>query len=72
MKKIEIEVLVRKVRKEKHMTILQLSEATGISKSHISDIERGKKMPTLYVICLLAEGLMVDVKKLFDYNITEI
>lgn len=72
MRKIEIEILIRKVRKEKHMTISQLSKATGISQSHISDIECGKKMPTLYVICLLADGLMVDVKRLFNYKTSEI
>jgi len=48
------------------MTQLQLSLATDISESYISEIETGKYMPTIEVMCKLAKGLECTVTDLFS------
>lgn len=63
-----MEILVRAVRKEKKLTIMQLAELSGVSKSHISEIETGKQMPTIDVLCRLADALEVEPAALFKHE----
>lgn len=63
-----MEILVRAVRKEKNLTIVQLAELSGVSKSHISEIETGKQMPTIDVLCRLADALEVEPAALFKHE----
>lgn len=67
-KKANVEMLVREVRKSKGLTIVELSKISGISKSHISEIETNEQMPTLPMLCLLAEALEVKPEKLYTYT----
>lgn len=59
---------LRSVRIEQNITLRQLAEQTGISFQYISDIELGKKDPSLGKLELLAGALnhrivLVPVKK---------
>lgn len=48
------------------MTLLELSEKTGISKSHLNYIERGIKEPTLSVLVKIAIALEVNESELYE------
>ena len=43
----------------------KLSEISGISADYLSEIERGKKTPSFKRMELIAQGLKIDVYKLF-------
>lgn len=45
------------MRKKRSLTQEELSKISGVSRSYISDIENGKRAPTLKIIDSLAHGL---------------
>lgn len=62
---MKIEILVKDIRKEKHFSLEKLSNKSGISTTHINDIENNIKGPSLYVMVRLAKALNVDITKLY-------
>lgn len=62
---MHIEFKIREIRKSKNITIAKLSELTGISKSHLSNIERGEKEPSISILIRIALALKVDEKELY-------
>ncbi|MDO5059029.1 MAG: XRE family transcriptional regulator [Neisseria sp.] len=56
---------LRRLRKERHLTLQQLSEKSGISASSLSKIETGQLSPTYEKIAALAKGLDIHVADLF-------
>ena len=56
---------LKKVRKEKNVTQIVLSEKAGIETTYLSDLENAKKEPCLRVIDMLATGLGVSMSDLF-------
>lgn len=66
---IEITMHIREARKNHGLTIMKLSALSGVSTSHISEIETQKQQPTLYVMCLLAAALNVRLEDLFTWTI---
>jgi len=57
---------LRKLRKEKGWTQVQMADALGIDRSYLSDMERGKKnvcLPTLEVIAL---GFGISMSRLIS------
>ena len=62
---MRIEILVKELRKNNNLTLEQLAERTGVSKSHINDIENGLKEPGLSVLVRLAKALDVQVTELY-------
>lgn len=55
---------VRKLRRERDMTLNDLAASSGVSRAMISKIERGEKNPTLVVAARIAEGLGVTLSQL--------
>jgi transcriptional regulator with XRE-family HTH domain len=55
---------LKKVRKEKNITQVTLSEKAGIETTYLSDLENAKKEPCLRVIDMLATGLGVSMSDL--------
>jgi transcriptional regulator with XRE-family HTH domain len=53
------------LRKERHLTQLALSLESGLSKSYISDFERGERNATVEVLQRLASALKVTLEELF-------
>ena len=53
------------LRKRKGMSQLELSLSTGISKTHLSDIECGRRNPSLLTLGTIAQGLGVTLEELF-------
>ena len=61
-----MEIMVRKIRIEIGLSGKELASISGISASHISDIENGIKIPSIVVICKLAKALGVPPGELFS------
>lgn len=54
------------VRREKKMTSEKLAYEAGISKGYLSDVENGKKLPSIKVLAELAEVLGVRLRRFFE------
>ena len=57
---------IKRIRLERHLTQEQLSELCSISQDYLSEIERGKKTPSLKRLIVIAENLKVPLSKLVD------
>ncbi len=57
---------IRKFRKQQNLTQEKLSELCGISTDYLSEIERGKKIPSLKRLIKIAETLNVPMSKFFE------
>lgn len=66
MKEINEIVVVnlKKLRTEKGLTLDQVAEKTGVSKSMISEIERGTKSPTISVLWKICNGINLPFSEL--------
>jgi transcriptional regulator with XRE-family HTH domain len=53
------------LRKERHLSQLQLALQAGVAKSYLSDLERGQRNPTFKVLQKIAMGLGVTLEELF-------
>ncbi len=62
---MKIEILIKQVRQEKNMTLETLAKLSGISKGHLSKIERQERDPKLSTIIQIAMALKVDVSDLY-------
>lgn len=57
---------IKEKRKQNKMTLKELSEKTGISKSHINDIENNIKEPSNSMLVRLAKALKVETTELYQ------
>jgi len=62
---MHIEILVKEVRETKNIPLNRLSYKSGVSVSHINDIENNLKMPSLLVMVKLAKALGVEITELY-------
>ena len=56
----EVGQRLKEVRRQKGMTLKQVAEASGMSPTHISEIERGKTSPTVGALRRIASALDKD------------
>lgn len=56
---------IKFLRKEKKMSQLDLSLECGVNKNYISDLEKGRRNPSIEVLERIAIGLGVDLSTLF-------
>ncbi len=59
-------IRVRTLRKEKGWSQEEFADKCGLDRTYVSGIERGVRNPTLEVIGVIANGLDLDIKVLFD------
>ncbi len=59
---------IKEIRIKKNLSLRRLAELSGVSKSYISDIEKDKKMPSILILCKLADALEIDINDLFTYK----
>jgi len=57
---------VRKRRTELDLSLGNLADRTDVSKAMLSEIETGKKNPTLRIACAIASGLGCQISDLLD------
>jgi len=60
MNNISLGQRIRESRKEKGLTQEQLAEMADIGVIYLSEIERGKKMPSLKILCRIIDVLDVS------------
>ena len=65
-----MEIFVWQQRTEKNLTLVQLADLTGVSKSEINAIENGKASPRLDTLERIAVGLGVNICDLYKSSIT--
>ncbi|OBH34468.1 DNA-binding protein [Mycobacterium sp. E342] len=58
--------LLRAVRTQRGLTLEELAEQTGLTKSYLSKIERRRSTPSIAVALKVAKALDVDVGRLFS------
>jgi len=57
---------VRRLREEKGWSQEDYADRTGIHRTYVSDIERGRRNPTVTVVEKLARPLEVEPGRLLD------
>ncbi len=56
---------ITKIRMKRNLTLEKLAYENDISKGYLSEIESGKKLPSLLMLERIAVALEVDIKDLF-------
>ncbi len=62
---MKIILFVKQIRTERHITLKQLSIKSGVSTTHINDVENGEKSPSLEVMVRLAKALDLPIVLLY-------
>ena len=57
---------IRQLREKRDVSQEELAHIAGLNRTYTSDLERGKRNPTLQNINNLANALNVSLKELFD------
>ena len=52
-------------RRERKMTSEKLAYENDVSKGYLSDIENGKKIPSIKMLTRFARALKIDIKDFF-------
>ena len=61
-----VAVNLKRIRKSKSMSLDQVSEQTGVSKSMLAQIERGEANPTIGILGKIASGLRIEFHTLLE------
>jgi len=61
---------IRQIRSTRKMTLEALSEATGFSRSYLSQIERSIVNPSLSALEKIADALNISISFLFENDLT--
>ena len=59
---------VKEFREKMGLTMFQLAISIDVSEAYISEIENGKRIPSLEVTCRLAQALKCGLSDLVNYN----
>jgi transcriptional regulator with XRE-family HTH domain len=62
---MQIIILVKDARKQKNYTLEQLSKKSGISTTHINDIENNIKEPSFSMMVRLSYALDIPLENLY-------
>jgi transcriptional regulator with XRE-family HTH domain len=62
---------LRKVRKEKNLTLQEVGKANGLDLATVQRIEKSSKNITIGTLLKLAKGLKIHPKELFDFDHSE-
>ena len=62
---MHIEFLIKNERLSQNITLSQLARKSGVSISHLSDIENERKNPSLFVMIKIAKALGVGITDLY-------
>ena len=62
---MHVEILLKEKRKERNLTLAQLSDRTGISTTHINDIENNLKEPSISMLVSIAKARDLKIEDLY-------
>ena len=57
---------IRRLRKKRGWTQVEMAERVGIDRSFLADVERGKRNVSVLNLDLMARGLKVSLSQLFS------
>lgn len=57
---------LKQQRKHQQLTLEQLAQQSGVSRSMLSQIERGQANPTLAIACRIAQALNISIVELVE------
>lgn len=60
-----LKFIIKPIREEKGITLEILSYKTGISITHLCDIENNNKMPSFLYALLIARALKVSINEIY-------
>ena len=63
---MDIAKRLKTVRKSKNISVYKLSQLSGVSETHIRDLERGDRNPSFDTLTRLAEPLGLTLSDLFN------
>jgi len=66
VKELQIGLKIRRLRQNKRLTLQQLSEATGLSKPLLSQIENGQVIPPLATLLRISKALKIGLHSFFQ------
>lgn len=61
-----MEILTWQARNHKKVTLVKLSDLTGVSKSTLNNIENGRVSPTIKQLETIAKALEVRISDLYE------
>ncbi len=61
-----MKILIWKVRREKHVSMEELAEKTGIGRSTLYNYENGLFSPTIDALEKIADALGVQIEELYE------
>ena len=62
---VQLGIRIRYLRKQKRMSQLDLALESGINRNYLSDLEKGRRNPTVLVLNKIAIALNIDLSNLF-------
>ncbi len=63
---------LKDIRKEKNITLQELSETAGVSKGMLSQVENNRTIPSLSVFFKIIQSLKIDLNSFFqNFNLAE-
>ncbi len=65
---MDIAERLKTVRKNKNISVYKLSQLSGVSETHIRELERGIRNPSFYTLDCLAGPLGISLSELFNEN----
>jgi len=71
MTDVQIGKHIKRIRRQRKLTLEFVGESTGFTKAYISLIESGKKLPPIATLSKIAHVLNVDIGAFFNQNKTE-
>lgn len=69
---MNISYKLRKIRKEKDMTLKELSNTSGLSISFLSDIEHERRQPSNENLRKIANGLNISIAQLTNDSLNNV
>lgn len=65
-------LMIKKLREERKLTISQLAYKSGVARGYITELENGKyENPSLEIICKLSKALKVTPNELIRKELWE-
>ena len=65
---MDIASRLKKIRTSKGYSVYKLSQISGVSETHIRDLERGDRNPSLDTIDRIAKTLGISLSELLNEN----
>ncbi len=62
---IQISNRLKDIRKDKNITLQELAESAGVTKSMLSQVENSRSIPSLSVLLNLIKALDIDLNEFF-------